>query len=156
MTSVSTGFAIASYPTFHRPNIFLSPLIPKHTSTHMSPVPPPAKALVTGANGYIAVWVVRYLLEEGYAVRGVVRSASKGAHLKKIFAEHGNQFELAVVEDMTKVRARACRGREGIPIYHPSSPVHSMKSSRAWTSSSTQRRRSTSVRRTFAPLLDAC
>jgi nucleoside-diphosphate-sugar epimerase len=70
----------------------------------MSPVQPPAKALVTGANGYIAVWVVRYLLEEGYTVRGAVRSASKGTHLKKLFAEHGDKFELAIVEDITKVR----------------------------------------------------
>ncbi|KAI0046928.1 NAD(P)-binding protein [Auriscalpium vulgare] len=36
----------------------------------MSPVSAPAKALVTGANGYLAVWVVRRLLEAGYSVRG--------------------------------------------------------------------------------------
>jgi nucleoside-diphosphate-sugar epimerase len=36
-----------------------------------------SEVLVTGANGYIAVWVVRVLLERGFAVRGTVRSESK-------------------------------------------------------------------------------
>ena len=72
----------------------------------MSPVPAPAKALVTGANGYLAAWVVRTLLEQGYAVPvGTVRSASKGEHLKRIFASYGDKFSIAVVEDITKVCA---------------------------------------------------
>ena len=69
----------------------------------MSPVPAPAKALVTGANGYVAAWVVRALLEEGYSVIGTVRSASKGEHLLKMFSSHGNKFEVKVVEDITAV-----------------------------------------------------
>jgi hypothetical protein len=36
----------------------------------------PAKVLVTGANGYLAIWVI---LEAGCAVRGTVRCATKGA-----------------------------------------------------------------------------
>ncbi|KAJ4473047.1 hypothetical protein J3R30DRAFT_3514321 [Lentinula aciculospora] len=32
-------------------------------------IPNGSKVLVTGANGYIAAWVVRTLLEKGYAVR---------------------------------------------------------------------------------------
>ena len=35
------------------------------------------KILVSGANGYLAMWVVRTFLERGYAVRGTVRSESK-------------------------------------------------------------------------------
>ena len=70
----------------------------------MSPVPAPAKALVTGANGYVAAWVVRALLEQGYSVLGTVRSAAKGDHLKKLFAAHGDRFEIAVIEDMAQVR----------------------------------------------------
>lgn len=62
------------------------------------------KVLVTGANGYIAVWVVKYLLDHGYSVRGTVRSESKGAYLKETFKEHGEQFEIVVVPDITKVR----------------------------------------------------
>lgn len=75
--------------------------------TIMPAVSAPAKALVTGANGYIAVWVVRKLLEDGYTVVGTVRSASKGEHLKNLFAEYGDNFEVAVVPDITAVRARA-------------------------------------------------
>ena len=62
------------------------------------------KVLVTGANGYIALWLVKKLLDEGYSVRGTVRSASKGVYLSKLFASYGDKFELVVVEDITKVR----------------------------------------------------
>ena len=62
------------------------------------------KVLVSGANGFIAVWVVKKLLEAGYSVRGTVRSESKGMHLKEIFKEYGDKFEVVVVEDITKVR----------------------------------------------------
>ena len=67
-------------------------------------VQPGAKVLVTGANGYIAIWVVKILLEQGYAVRGTVRSPEKGNHLMSVFKKYGDKFELAVVEDITKVR----------------------------------------------------
>jgi nucleoside-diphosphate-sugar epimerase len=69
----------------------------------MSSIVPPAKALVTGANGYIAAWVVRTLLEQGYNVIGTVRSTSKGEHLKRLFSAYNDKFELAVIEDITKV-----------------------------------------------------
>lgn len=55
-------------------------------------------------NGFIAVWVVRTLLEKGFAVRGTVRSAAKGEHLKKTFASYGDKFEIVVVGDIAKVR----------------------------------------------------
>jgi nucleoside-diphosphate-sugar epimerase len=71
----------------------------------MNIVQPNAKVLVTGANGYVAIWVVRTLLEEGYAVRGTIRSLEKGTHLKDLFEKFGNQLELAVVEHITRVRA---------------------------------------------------
>ena len=66
-------------------------------------VAPGSKVLVSGANGFIAIYVVQRLLQEGYAVRGTVRSSSKGEHLKKVFAEYGDKFEIAVVEDIAKV-----------------------------------------------------
>ena len=75
----------------------------------MPAVSAPAKALVTGANGYIAAWVVRTLLDEGYSVLGTVRSAGKGEHLKKIFASHGDRFSVVVVEDITRVRSSDLR-----------------------------------------------
>ena len=67
-------------------------------------VQPGAKVLVTGANGFVDIWVVRSLLEQGYAVRGTVRSSEKGNHLTSMFKKYGDKFELAVVEDITKVR----------------------------------------------------
>jgi len=63
------------------------------------------KVLVSGANGYIGMWVVRTLLEQGYTVRGAVRSAEKGKRLRDHFHSYGDKVELTVVEeDITKVR----------------------------------------------------
>ena len=61
------------------------------------------KVLVTGANGYIAVWVVKYLLEEGFSVRGTVRRESAIPHLKQLFGSYGDKFEVVIVPDITKV-----------------------------------------------------
>ena len=71
----------------------------------MPVVQPGAKILVTGANGYVAVWVVKTLLEGGYSVRGTVRSIQSkgGAYLKSYFAPYGSKFELVEVPDITKV-----------------------------------------------------
>jgi hypothetical protein len=65
-------------------------------------IPPGGKVLVSGANGYVACWIVRCLLEKGYAVRGAVRSLDKGRHLQDLFKSFGERFELAVVSDITK------------------------------------------------------
>lgn len=62
------------------------------------------KVLVTGANGFIAVWVVKTLLEQGFAVRGTVRSESRAAHLRETFKSYGDKLEIVIVEDITKVR----------------------------------------------------
>ncbi|KAJ7636242.1 D-lactaldehyde dehydrogenase [Roridomyces roridus] len=82
------------------------------------------KVLVSGANGFIAVWVVRKLLEAGFSVRGTVRSADKGTHLTKLFAEYGDKFELVVVPDITKEGAfdEAVKGVDAIE--HTASPFH--------------------------------
>ncbi|KAI0029796.1 D-lactaldehyde dehydrogenase [Vararia minispora EC-137] len=67
----------------------------------MSPVPaPPSKVLVTGVNGYTAVWLARTLLERGYSVRGTVRAEGKGTYLKKMFASYGDNFEIVVTADL--------------------------------------------------------
>ena len=62
------------------------------------------KVLVTGANGYIALWVVQSLLDAGYSVRGTVRRESAIAHLKECFKRYGDKLEVVVVPDITKVR----------------------------------------------------
>jgi nucleoside-diphosphate-sugar epimerase len=69
----------------------------------MPTVQPPAKVLVSGANGFIATWVIKSLLDRGYAVRGTVRSLDKGNHLKKVFEKYGDKLELVVVADIGQV-----------------------------------------------------
>ena len=68
----------------------------------MVAVAAPSKVLVTGANGYLAAYVVKKYLEAGYSVRGTVRSLSKSAFLKDKFGHYGDRFELVVVEDIAK------------------------------------------------------
>ncbi|KAI0926024.1 hypothetical protein AcW1_008303 [Taiwanofungus camphoratus] len=82
------------------------------------------RVLVTGANGYIAIWVVRSLLEQGYAVRGTVRSESKAAHLRESFASYGDKLEVVVVDDITKEGAfdEVVKGIDAIE--HTASPFH--------------------------------
>jgi len=82
------------------------------------------KVLVTGANGYIAVWIVKNLLEKGFSVRGTVRSEDKGAHLKELFKSYGEKFEVVVVEDITKDGAfdEAVKGVDAVE--HTASPFH--------------------------------
>lgn len=62
------------------------------------------KVLVTGANGYVAAWAIKQLLNQGFSVRGTVRSAHKGHHLKTMFNAFSTRLEFIVVDDFTKVR----------------------------------------------------
>ncbi|GAV56014.1 hypothetical protein ZYGR_0AZ01860 [Zygosaccharomyces rouxii] len=60
--------------------------------------------LVTGANGFIAKYIVNDLLNEGYDVIGVVRSQAKADHLVKQFG--GNpRLVVEVVHDITVMDA---------------------------------------------------
>jgi nucleoside-diphosphate-sugar epimerase len=61
------------------------------------------KVLVTGANGYISVWLIKTLLEQGYEVLGTVRSLKRTSFLPDMFKSYGSKFELAAVEDITQV-----------------------------------------------------
>ena len=72
----------------------------------MPAISAPATVLVTGANGFIAVWVIRDLLERGYRVRGTVRGEVKGAYLKTQFRSYVDEgkLEFIVVDDNVKVR----------------------------------------------------
>ena len=59
------------------------------------------KVLVTGANGYIASWIVLTLLQQGYSVRGTVRTAEKGEGLKQSMLKRepakAKNFEYVVI-----------------------------------------------------------
>ncbi|KAI6107411.1 hypothetical protein EV401DRAFT_2003435, partial [Pisolithus croceorrhizus] len=94
----------------------------------MPVIQPPSKVLVSGANGYIAMWTIRDLLEHGYSVRGTVRSAQKGRYIRKYFADYGEKLELVVVEDITKAAQEgafdeAVKGVDAVA--HTASPVFS-------------------------------
>ena len=88
------------------------------------------KVLVSGANGYIPIWITRTLLERGYSVRGTVRIASKGEFMKEYFASlgYGDKFEFVVVEDITTVCIYVLGGHE--VLIRLSRTVHSMKPSK--------------------------
>jgi len=81
------------------------------------------KVLVTGANGFIAIWVVQTLLQKGYSVRGAVRSESKAKHLRTTFASYGDKFEIAIVPEITKEGAFDEAVKDVDAIEHVASPV---------------------------------
>lgn len=49
-------------------------------------IDPTKPVLVTGARGYVASWIIRYLLEDGYTVRGTVRNPAKTSGLEHLHA----------------------------------------------------------------------
>lgn len=61
------------------------------------------KILVSGANGYVALWVVDSLLKRGFSIRATVRSIKKSQHLLDLFKSYEDQLEFVIVEDITKV-----------------------------------------------------
>lgn len=63
----------------------------------MTTIDTQAPVCVTGASGYIAGWIVRYLLEEGHTVHATVRDPSKQssvAHLQAIDAQAPGTLKL--------------------------------------------------------------
>ncbi|KAI0746584.1 NAD(P)-binding protein [Daedaleopsis nitida] len=82
------------------------------------------KVLVTGANGYVAVWVVKTFLDHGFSVRGTVRSESKAPYLRNLFKSHGKKFEVVIVEDITKDGAFDEAVKDVDAIVHTASPFH--------------------------------
>ncbi|CUA77275.1 Putative NADPH-dependent methylglyoxal reductase GRP2 [Rhizoctonia solani] len=85
----------------------------------------PAKILLTGANGYYAVHVIKDLLERGYTVVGTVRSESKGEDLVKVFSSYPGKFSYAVVHDIVKPGAFDQVLKQGNfdAVAHAASPV---------------------------------
>ncbi|OCF75587.1 hypothetical protein I204_04444 [Kwoniella mangroviensis CBS 8886] len=89
----------------------------------MPAVPPGSLILVTGASGFIASHVAKAFLDEGYNVRGTVRSASKGDYLVILFKNTKGKFEYVIVGDIAKEGAfdEAVKGVDGVA--HTASPV---------------------------------
>ena len=74
----------------------MPPLVPSSDKT----------ILVTGANGYIAMWIVKVLLEKGFSVRGAVRSQKKAEILSDYFESktYEGRLRCIIVPDIQKVR----------------------------------------------------
>lgn len=64
----------------------------------MPSITPPARVLVSGANGFIAIHVVKTLVEKGYHVRGTVRTPQKGEYIARLVGTE--RFEYFIVPDM--------------------------------------------------------
>ena len=64
--------------------------------------PSDTRVLVTGASGFIGLHCIRVLLEQGYRVRGTVRSLARESGLRNALARHVDteRFEL-VIADLT-------------------------------------------------------
>lgn len=80
--------------------------------------------LVTGANGYVASWLVKKLLEEGVTVHAAVRNPSddkKVGHLRKLAEENPGDIKFFKADLLTEGSYR--EAMEGCElVYHTASP----------------------------------
>jgi len=63
----------------------------------MQTIDPAVPVLVTGGSGYVASWIVRYLLEDGHTVRATVRNPDKPTgleHLHALSTDHPGRLTL--------------------------------------------------------------
>ncbi len=83
-----------------------------------------APVLVTGASGYIASWLVRYLLEDGFIVRGSVRSLrdpEKTEHLQRLSEQFPGKLTLHEA-DLLKEGSFDQAAKGCSVVYHTASP----------------------------------
>jgi nucleoside-diphosphate-sugar epimerase len=81
--------------------------------------------LVTGASGYIAQHCILQLLEQGYRVRGTLRSSKREAELRAAISKHvdvGDRLEL-VVADLVSDDGWAEAARGCTYVLHTASPI---------------------------------
>ena len=79
--------------------------------------------LFIGGSGFLATWVIKYLLQADYKVRATVRSTAKGEYLKKIFSESGDNLEYSIVEDIVAPNAFDQAVSDVDAIIHTASPL---------------------------------
>jgi nucleoside-diphosphate-sugar epimerase len=80
--------------------------------------------LVTGGNGYIASWIIKYLLEDGHSVIATVRSLSnqkKCAHLSEIAAQSKGKLQI-VEADLLKEGSFDAAAKGCEIVLHTASP----------------------------------
>ena len=80
--------------------------------------------IVTGASGYIAPHVIKQLLDEGYAVRGTLRTLSCGEILKDNLSKNTDVSDLTFAQaDLLKDDNWAAVMEGGDFLIHMASPV---------------------------------
>ncbi|KAH7106552.1 putative dihydroflavonal-4-reductase [Auriculariales sp. MPI-PUGE-AT-0066] len=88
--------------------------------------------LLTGASGFIAAWVLKELLDQGYTVRATVRSAEKQAAIAKVYSNQvaAGKITFAIVPDIAVPGAhddavKPSEGGAGLDfVIHTASPFH--------------------------------
>ena len=89
--------------------------------------PSSTKVLLTGGSGFIGQWILRTLLDHGYTVRAVVRSAENEKGIKAALTKEGDheKLEFVVVKDLANEGAfdEAVKGVDA--IIHLASPLPS-------------------------------
>jgi len=97
----------------------------------MSPIAPDSIVLVTGINGHIGSTVVLRLLEQGFRVRGTVRSMAKGLFMKHILSADSaygdrshlaDKFQLVEIPDFTSTEAYSSVLDDVSGVVHIASP----------------------------------
>ncbi|KMT14525.1 hypothetical protein BVRB_4g072960 [Beta vulgaris subsp. vulgaris] len=82
------------------------------------------RVCVTGASGYIASWIVKFLLQRGYVVNATVRSLNDPTKIEHLLALDGAEkrlhlFEANLLEEGSFDAAMyGCDG-----VFHTASPV---------------------------------
>ncbi|KAI0325587.1 NAD-P-binding protein [Cubamyces sp. BRFM 1775] len=93
----------------------------------MPTVSAPSNILVTGANGYLGLWIVRALLERGYSVKGTVRSPAIADTIKRFvqdkYPQQAAKFGCVVVPDITIDGAFDDAVTDVTAVIHTASPV---------------------------------
>ncbi|KAH9896101.1 NAD(P)-binding protein [Cubamyces lactineus] len=86
-----------------------------------------ATVLVTGANGFYGLWVVRALLERGYTVKGAVRSPTAADTLKRFvkdkYPARAAKFQTIIVPDITAAGAFDDAVKDVSAVVHTASPM---------------------------------
>ncbi|CAF1319762.1 unnamed protein product [Rotaria sordida] len=84
----------------------------------------PKIILVTGANSFIGGWIIKYLLEKGYNIRGTVRAQAKESQvLDGMSKDHQSRISFVHIGDITTDSFdEAVQGIDG--IIHVASPAN--------------------------------
>ncbi|CUM57092.1 unnamed protein product [Debaryomyces tyrocola] len=80
---------------------------------------------VSGATGFIALTLVKQLLEKGYSVIGSVRSTEKGEHLKRLLSTDKFRYEIIELIEKEGAFDKALQNHPDVTVFlHTASPFH--------------------------------